>query len=335
MRDELVSVIIPVFNVQNYLETCLNSILQQTYKNLEIILVDDGSTDSSGTICDRYAKKDSRVHVIHQLNRGLSEARNQGIQSSKGRYISLIDSDDFIEANFIKNLLEVMQKTDSDMVCTVMLPFPAGKEEHVKSYWERIAAKENIYHTFAPMELLELSLYQSISVTGAQQKLYKRELFNQTLFPAGRYFEDLATTYQYILQCRKIAVLEHKLYAYRLREDSILNKSFNNRKMDCVWVAEKIVKDITQKCPQLESAARCAAFRVNRLVFYLIPRKCKEERKRVWSAIVKYRRGMIKDSKVQAYEKMLAASSYGGKLFFCCTLKVFQKVRAVRYGFRQ
>lgn len=333
--NDLVSVIIPVFNVEKYLYRCLDTVIGQTYKKLEIILVDDGSTDSSGRICDAYAGKDSRVQVIHKKNGGLSDARNTGIAQCTGSYCVLIDSDDFIHNSFVQEMYVIAKSEQLDLVCTEMYSFKDGNEDNVFEGWGTYSDEDTSYCILDVEDALEKYLYQRYSITASQQKLYKRELFENIQFPVGKYYEDQATTYRFIIKAGRIAVITNKrLYAYRNTITGIMNQKFSFKKLDCIGVGESLYSDVASIFPALRPAAACAAFRVNRLVFYQIPRSDKDSIKAVWEEVKKYRKTMLTDKKIQFYEKILAFSSYTGKFFFICTLKIFQKLRVITMDFR-
>lgn len=327
-NEELISIIVPIYNVKDYLGNCVNSILKQTYENIEVILVDDGSTDSSGSICDNFALIDSRVSVIHKQNGGLSDARNAGIKNSKGGFIALVDSDDIVCDNFIQTLYEIYLITKSDLVCCELICFYDENENKLQPYWNRINQKECGYKTYTPMEITEKSFYQHVSITGAPQKLYRKSLFDHIEFPVGRYFEDLATTYLFFQKANSISVIDKKLYAYRMRTDSIMNQTFNINKLDCVWAAENM---ISYFAGYSMNSVYCAAFRVNRLVYDQIPRSYKSERNIVWKEIRKYRRFVLNDIKAKKYERLLAVLSYTGKNLFAFWISLFRMFRKIIY----
>lgn len=217
--NELVSIIVPIYNVEKYLEQCIDSILNQSYKNLEIILVDDGSPDNCGKICDRYAKSDKRIKVIHKKNGGLSEARNFGLDIARGEYIVFVDSDDYINVHMIKILLENIKKYSTDIViCNFNCFENINVVERNLSKNIKIGIYNNIdiikeYFLSSPMELVV-----------AWNKIYKRKLFDKdTYFPINRLYEDLATSYKLYFKAQKICILDNRLYYYRKRDNSITN----------------------------------------------------------------------------------------------------------------
>lgn len=216
MPNELISIIVPVYNVQSYIKKSVNSILKQSYRNLEIILVDDGSTDESGKICDFLKKMDPRVKVIHRINGGLSAARNSGIDVSTGSYIVFIDSDDYIEKKFVEKLYQSMKKNKADIaVCG----------------YKRISENGTILFENKPVEELNLSIRKAIQYilqdkeikNYAWNKMYKKELFLDIRYPVGENYEDVATTYKVFLKAQSVSIVNDCLYYYRIREGSIVS----------------------------------------------------------------------------------------------------------------
>lgn len=216
--DKLISVIVPIYNVENYLKECIDSIIYQSYKNLEIILVDDGSTDNSGIICDDYAKIDSRIKVIHKKNGGISDTRNVGIDNSKGEYILFIDSDDYIDKDMCKILINKALKTDSDIViCNFYRVIDEIKIKNTLSDIE-----EN--RCFNSYEFLKIFFerrkdYGGLSVPW--NKLYKASLFKNIRYNVGYIFEDIDIIYKLYYKAKRIIVIDIPLYYYRYRLQSI------------------------------------------------------------------------------------------------------------------
>lgn len=327
---ELISVVVPVYNVAEYLDACIVSIQNQTYSHLEIILIDDGSIDESGSICDRYALEDRRIRVIHQENAGLSAARNKGISECNGEYISFIDSDDFIDKSFIETMYKVMVKSRCDLVSMEAIRFYDGDEKRIYSYWNQLSDQKEQYTVYSSEQMLDIALYQNLSVTGAPLKLYKKYFFQNILFPEGRYYEDLATVYLFILYANQVALIHHRLYAYRVRKNGIMTGMFNGKCLDCIWVGEKMVSELEVMAPQSRKAACCAAFRINRIVFTKISFCNKAQKNEVWNEIIKYRKIVILDKGAQVYERVLALISYCGRYIFVGMLLIFNIVRKVR-----
>lgn len=332
--EKLVSIIVPVYNVEKYLDACIRSLIEQTYKNIEIILVDDGSTDRSGEICDLYANQYSLIKTIHQGNEGLSGARNTGLAASKGEYISLIDSDDFVEKNFIRVLYDAIENNDCDISCMETYPFLDGNDQKVYDYWNSFDVDQITSTVYKREDIYDLALYQILKVTGAQQKLYKREIFSSVQFLEGKYYEDIGSLPDILFRIHKFAMVDKSLYAYRLRQNSIMSESFNQHKMDCIWVSDHIVEVTKQNMPEERhiNAAYCAAFRVNRVTYAQIPSKGYErERKQIWQQICKFRKTVLMDSKAPKYDRILCASGYLGEGTFRVCVDIFTKIKAKFY----
>lgn len=218
--SEIITIVVPIYKVEDYLHRCVDSILNQTYKRLEIILVNDGSPDSCGKICDEYAKLDERVIVIHKKNGGLSDARNAGIEIAQGEYISFIDSDDWIEENYIEKLYQLIINTNSDIsVCNFIRT--STEKIQVENSMEEIYEYSNVE---ALEQLFDKFAVQMVISCG---KLYKRELFKDIRFPVERIHEDEFTTYKLIYRANKIALTTAQLFYYWQREDSIMGVGFN------------------------------------------------------------------------------------------------------------
>ena len=201
-NKDLISIIIPVYNVELYLEKCLDSIINQTYKNIEILLVDDGSKDNSGKMCDEYAKKDNRIKVIHKENGGLSSARNCGIKNSNGKYLTFVDSDDIIELDMIESLYHLMNKYDSEIVIS-----------NIKNVFDGIIKKEketDEIRVLNNIEVLEEMLYGDAYYISACGKLFKKELFENVEFPLNKVYEDVGTMYKLYDLSNKIVEAEIK-----------------------------------------------------------------------------------------------------------------------------
>lgn len=291
-NDPLISVIVPVYNVEKYLKHCVDSVLSQTYTNLEVILVDDGSTDGSPTICDNYKNKDRRVNVIHKENGGLSDARNSGIDICKGEYISFIDSDDFVSPLFIESLYDGIVRYNSDLSTLVHSnTFYDGKDYFVKFTDDK---KKCSIRLVSADDAMKYMLYQQIS-NGSQMYLYKRKIFDELRFPKGYLYEDLYTTYKALLKSKKVTLVYADAYAYRIRANSIIRMKFDQRKMVCIDITRNMYKDICKKKPKLKKAAASRAFAINYHVFLQVPLKDSESMKKLWREIIKYRRIIIFD----------------------------------------
>ncbi len=223
---DLISIIIPVYGVEDYLDRCVASVCTQTYSNLEIILVDDGSKDSCPQICDIWAGKDERIKVIHKTNGGLSDARNAGLSLALGNYIVFVDSDDMVDRGFIQGLYETMKETGSDICeCGVRYIDEDDKVLRVRSYPEEIV-------TFSRVEAIsrlikEEGIYQTV-----WNKLYKRKVIEGIWFPVGKHHEDDFWTYRIFDRIEFLTVIGKPLYDYRQRNASIMGVGYTIKRLD-------------------------------------------------------------------------------------------------------
>ena len=226
-ESPIISVVVPVYNVEDYLPECVESILGQTFTDFELILVDDGSLDNCGTMCDSYEKKDSRVHVIHKENGGLSDARNKGIEQAKGRYITFIDSDDYIDATYLHYLYESALNTGADIVQANHTSI-SDKMGSISA--DRHNASFDIKEFDTREAIKDFMLYKT-QYANVWAKIYKKELFDGVRFPVGKLTEDEYTTYKLILKSQKVICLPKVIYFYRRRQGSIVT-SFSDKRFD-------------------------------------------------------------------------------------------------------
>ena len=223
-----ISIIVPVYQVEKYLKKCVNSIRNQTYINIQIILVDDGSTDESPIICDKLAKEDDRIVVIHKKNGGLSDARNAGLEVALGQYIGFVDSDDYIAPEMYEILLRHMEEDQSDIsICDYI----RVNEDNLELNNEGKSVVCN--RCFSRDEFIEelLKPYGGHFVV-VWNKLYKKEIFRTLKFPFGKQHEDEFVIHRIIAQCKKVTCVENQLYYYMQRKGSIMDKDFNIKNMD-------------------------------------------------------------------------------------------------------
>lgn len=246
--NELISIVVPVYNVERYLDACMISILDQTYSNIEIILVDDGATDNSGKMCDHYSETDERVKVIHKENGGLSEARNKGIPQAKGEYIMFIDSDDVVSLDFVEYLYNLLKDSSADIAICDPVHGYSGKKI--------IFEPETLRKIFESEDAIAEMLYQKSFLVTAWGKLYRKEYFNEIIFPYGMLFEDSAVIYKIFDKAKKIVYGNAKLYAYIHREGSITTKKFSKKDCDILTISEEIMGYMSHRSERLQKAAR-------------------------------------------------------------------------------
>ena len=243
--EPLISVIIPVYKVEEYLPTCIKSVINQTYKNLEIILVDDGSPDNCGVMCDEFAEKDKRIKVIHQKNNGLSSARNVGIDVATGEYIGFVDSDDYIEPDMYAAMMDYMQKNKLDIVCCDTKIIKGTKVKFRPIY------KEN--RLWGGTEALNEILVGAID-NSACNKLYKRECIGKYRFPIGRRYEDVATVYLFFINAGRVGYICQGFYFYLKRRSGIIGNSFNSKsRYECfLGYKERLIYAVENKLACIE-----------------------------------------------------------------------------------
>lgn len=243
MQSPLVSIIVPIYKVEPYLRRCLDSIVNQTYTNLEIILVDDGSPDGCPQICDEYAAKDERIVVIHKENGGLSDARNAGLDICKGEYISFVDSDDWVENEYIFCLVENALSTNSDITIV-----------NHDLVWNNHQLKSEPFESCTidgQKAFRKIILSQTIHLGIAWAKLYRKRLFKDIRFPKGKIHEDDFTSYKLVYEANRICCVDYVLYHYYQRSDSISKTDKNYNHMDVVkeqfdFLVEKKISDLAE-----------------------------------------------------------------------------------------
>ncbi len=250
MSNELISVIIPIYNVENYLERCIDSVINQTYSNLEIILVDDGSPDNCPIICDRYAEKDSRIKVIHKKNGGLSDARNAGIKIATGKWIAFVDSDDHIENVMYEKLLGLALSNDAQ------ISIGSVNDEIEKN--GVVTILKTTLHSTQKTEVLPKKEVVKRFLNGswsAWDKIYLRSLFDGIEFPVGEINEDEAIALLLLNKCKNVVYTNEIFYHYMQREQSITSSSFSSRKLDWVKHCEQNLDWIKENYPEFTPLA--------------------------------------------------------------------------------
>lgn len=249
-NDSLISVIVPVYNVEAFLRQCVDSILAQTYKNLEIILVDDGSTDQSGAICDEYAQRYPNIVAIHKKNGGLSSARNTGIAAAKGAFLGFVDSDDFVEATMFEKLLTAAAANDASIACCGR--YVTDEQGHPLA--RRFTRKNQKVYTMlqAAQEILSLG---DIDVA-VWDKLFRAQLFDRIAFPIGEINEDAAIIFKLLVKAEKLVHVGEPLYYYRGRSGSITKSGYASKKIQALEHAVSNEQFLMQDYPQLKKYCR-------------------------------------------------------------------------------
>ena len=227
-----VSIIIPVYNTFSYLDDCAKSVLEQTFTDFEVIMIDDGSTDGSGQLCDRLALQDDRIRVIHQANGGLSAARNTGLSVARGEYVTFLDSDDMISHHFLETMMQAITQEKVQVAICNWVRF-----ERTPAI-EALSTEEAVVISGRDAALRQYDQNGVLYVV-AWGKVYPRKWFDGLEFPVGRIHEDEALTYKLLYRAKRVAVLDQKLYYYRIVPDSIMNRSFSAKRYDGVTALDE------------------------------------------------------------------------------------------------
>ncbi len=306
----LVSVIVTIYQVEDLLRQCIVSVMNQTYKNLEIILVNDGSTDGCSEICDEYAKNDKRIKVIHKKNSGQSDSQNLALGLTSGKYVTFVDGDDYILPQMVQSLYKNLIKYDCNIsVCG-----------HIRLYgdnnsYAQLTKKASRAKVIDAELALQDMLYQKNINNNAWGKLYKRDLFDGILFPSGCINQDLGTTYKIFSKSKKIVTDCRKYYFYRQREGSVINSKFRPKRMAGLKFAKDIQNYIKMRHPRIILSAENRLFMEALFIFVQIPLfddSFNDERKELISIISKYRNHIIKDGKSKLTYRFYAITSYAG-----------------------
>lgn len=237
----MISIIVPVYKVEPYLRRCVDSILAQTYTDFELILVDDGSPDNCGAICDEYAAKDSRIRVIHQENGGLSAARNAGLDVAAGEYITFVDSDDLLLDTYLEMLFDTIHTKGADISVCDIIKFSNDEQLKIESDNQTSVATMSGRDACASIYKMD-----GIVPVMAWGKLYKRELFDGIRYPVGKIHEDDATTPKLLYNAKSVVLISNQLYLYRQREGSIMSEMFSTKRFDALYAVNSGIDFLTK-----------------------------------------------------------------------------------------
>lgn len=228
--ENLISIIVPVYNVESFLPRCIDSLIKQEYKNIEIILINDGSTDSSGEICDRYAVIDGRIRVIHQGYQGVSGARNRGLAVAQGEYIMFLDSDDEAHPQYVSKLYDTLIKNDLDIAQCCLIRIKNG----IRVNEQEVRDDVRIFSGYdMQMKIFERNRYFSMVLCG---KIFKKELFSGLQFPLGRINEDESLIYLLMYRSKRVGIIDDYLYYYHYNCESITEKKYNIHRLDSFYM---------------------------------------------------------------------------------------------------
>lgn len=320
IKEPLISVILPVYNIEEYLEKCMDSLYVQTYGNLEFVVVDDGSREQCSRLCDDLTAQDNRVAVYHKPNGGLSDARNYGIQRAKGEYLTCVDPDDYVDKDYIEYLYSLIEQSQTQIsVCQHRVVY-SGR---VKDY-----GSTNDPQVLDAKECIERMLYHDVIDTSAWAKLYHKSLFNCIHYPTGRIYEDIATTYKLFMEGQRVAVGYESKYNYIVRGDSIVNNQFSKKKLDLIDMTDAMAEDVVSVYPDLQSAAitRQVYARISTLNQMIGVADIDEEREALIDYVRNYRKLIIDNPKVNKREKYAVRLLSLGYVLYEMTWSLYSKV---------
>lgn len=291
-REPVISIIVPVYNVEKYLCRCIDSILEQTIKNYELILVDDGSTDNSGKICDDYQKKKEQIIVIHKENGGLSSARNAGIDIATGEYLGFVDGDDFIDNDMYEFLYNNIIKEEAEISVCGSFDCYDGKISKILPPYYKVMNQE---------DAIKSILDGKIAGASACNKLYKREIFNDIRYPIGKTSEDAFIIIELLMKCNKIVISSKQKYYYFHRENSITTCRFTKAQFDVIEAYSNNYKLVCKYYPRiqniaLERLAWAYFVTLDRMIASNMCDKYKEKRKEIVQYLRKHCMTVFKSS---------------------------------------
>lgn len=301
----MISLIVPVYNTEKYIRECVESIINQTYKNWEVIIIDDGSTDYSPSICDEFTRIDSRIKVIHQANGGLSAARNAGLNLSQGEYIMFVDSDDVLPSDALEVLRNTLIVSKSDIICGDFITFKSYSE------LESIHLKSNDkFKVFISKDAIRDVLYQRVLNNSAWGKIYRRYLWDDVRFTQGIGYEDLDIFYRIFIKANKIGYINKIVYFYRKNMESILN-TFSNLRLDVLMVTQRMEEYFAENYPDLLPAASSRKLSANFNILGILPKyKFSDVEEDCWCKIIEMRRKVLFDKCSPIKNKIFIILSY-------------------------
>ena len=235
----MISIIVPIYKVEKFIKKCVDSIIAQNYKNIEIILVDDGSPDNCPAICDEYAKQDSRIKVVHKENGGLISARKAGLQASSGEYVCFVDGDDWIESDMYKHIADAINKTNADCIITQFcFEYPNNPRNSDYKLNKELYTREEIEKDIFPTMLFDNQYYRFGIFPNCWTKVFKRQLLEKHLMDTDeriRIGEDIAFTYPCLMECQTLAFVDKALYHYRINPES-MTKAYDSSLQDVIYL---------------------------------------------------------------------------------------------------
>lgn len=312
-QEPLISVLVPAYNAEAFMEQCLESIVAQTYRHLEIIVVDDGSTDSSGAISDRWAERDDRIHVIHQPNGGHSAARNTALDAMTGELVMMVDSDDVIHPEFTATLLGLMQEHDADIAVTGYTAFFGPEPDFSRR-------RDGSPRLYDQQQAMLAVFYQHGLTHSPWGRLFKATLFDGIRFPLGIIYEDLAIIYPLLRKCHRVVAIDDVLYGYRQHVSNSM-RVFSPKRAAVLEVCENLERQMQREDPQYVKAVRSrllsAYFNILLLGHQDKSANHRQLEDRCWNGIKRLRYKCLLDPNVRAKNKLGIMASYMGRRFLC------------------
>ncbi len=317
IREPLISVIVPAYNAEAFLDQCLESIVAQSYPHLEILVVDDGSTDATAQMCDRWADRDKRISIIHQANGGHSAARNAALDAMTGELVTMVDSDDVLHPEFAAILLDIMRQTDADIAVGGYTPF-----YHETPHFPTHTTPEPLRH-YNQHEALLAVLYQQGLTHSPWGRLFKASLFKSVRFPLGIIYEDLAIIYPLLRQCSLVVSTSSTLYGYRQHHNNSM-RVFSPRRTAVLDVCEHLERLMAAEAPQYLSAARSrllsAYFNILLLSHQDKTSDYRLLQDRCWEGIKRLRISCLLDPMVRPKNKLGIIASFLGRPMLCSVI---------------
>lgn len=312
MTETLVTVIVPVYNVEQYLPRCLESIVSQSYSHLEIIVVDDGSTDGCAALCDQWAARDPRIRVIHKPNGGLSDARNAALDVMTGERVIMVDSDDWLHTEAIATLLRLMNDTDADIAVSQWREIK--EQASTRSTAQEPAGKCKVY---SRQQALQCIFYQREMNHSSCGRLFKASLLDGLRYPVGKLYEDLAVAYALYGRASRVAMTSKPLYYYLQRKSSILG-TFTPQRIDVLDILDELQRQVGECEPELLPAVRSRRLSAHFNILLLCPATAQYAHvvERCWNVIRQLRWSCLLDRRVRMKNKLGILASYMGKNVF-------------------
>ena len=323
--DDLISVVIPVYNVKKYLRRCVKGVLAQTYKNLEVILVYDGSTDGSAELCDELFHTDKRIVVFHKQNGGLSSARNYGVRAANGDYICFVDSDDTVDEDYVETLHDIIVKYKVKLAICSHRVFYAGHKTAVDMSTGESGKIDS-------KTVIQRLLYADGIDTSSWAKMFTKDVLLKHPFPEGRNFEDAATTYLYFDSVKYIGLNSVAKYNYYIRRMSISQKPFDKTKMDLITATKEMYDYVVEKYPKMKLGAERRLMyahlsTLRQIALSPVTPDSVECLPIVWHYIKTHRAEVLRNTNIPDRDRSALNSTRLGYHFFRFTLGLYEKFR--------